>query len=260
MKRQTVKPKEIYGLVVVLWFGIGIMITVFFILGQIKTDLDFKTTLAFGFAYLLSRSYLYAVEGNWKQTKAFVQSKNRDNPLTFWQEPLKREHIRYIILGTLLVFGSAFLGTALKHPILTPIIALTLSGLVLMWVLFKTENILAPIWIHGTWNGFVIALKYGVIPHSLVPEEFKQSLLSINPIFVPEVGLGFEGFSKILTEIIFQYMLVSTTEELMKVALTVFFILSFKGYFTKKGATKYEAGFLAVMIWVGLHTIQAVQL
>jgi len=255
------KVKEINGLTNALWFGIGTLIVVFFLLGRIQTELEFRTVVAFAIAYLMSRGYLSSVEQNWRNMKSHVQSNDPNNPNAFWQENLSGNKFIIIIIGIVGVFAGVFAGVAINHPIATPIIGILLSGIAIGWAFLKTESIFVPIIIHGTYNAFVISLKLGAIPGDFLGEEFTLQLLAYSPITVPEIGVsGFSGFSNLVLEWIFQYMLVATSEELLKVALATFFIISFKGKFTAKGDTKYGSYFLATLIWVALHTVQAIKL
>lgn len=251
-------PRTITGLTNALWFGTGVLIVIFFLLGNIETTLDFRTTVAFGFAYLFSWFYLKYLESNFRGCRARVCRDLRNSPDAFWQGDLTKRNLIWVPIGAAGVFGAVILTSPIEPPFGT-IVGIGLSGAIMMIVLIRYQAQLLTIFIHGIYNGFVVSIQLGFLKTGgltiLQP-------LSQSPILVPVVGFGtsFDQIANVATEIIFQFMLVSTSEELLKTALTAFFIIAFRGYFDQKGGTKYVAGGLAVIIWTVLHTIQAISI
>lgn len=249
-------PRTLTGLTNALWFGTGVLIVIFFLLGNIETTLDFRTTVAFGFAYLFSWFYLKYLESNFRGCKARVCRDPKNSPDAFWQADLTKRNLIWVPLGAAGVFGAVILTAPLPPPFGT-IAGIGLSGAIMMAILLRFNAVLLVIFIHGIYNGLVVSIQLGFIKTGgltfLAP-------LSQSPLNVPVVGFGasFDQLANVATEVIFQFMLVSTSEELLKVALTAFFIIAFRGFFSQQGGIKYLAGGLAVSVWVVLHTIQAI--
>lgn len=234
-----------------LWFGMGLLMVVFFTLGAINTTLEFRTTVTFAIAYFGGWIYLWQVGKDWRGYKAYVQSTNANNPNTLWQENITKDKLVWVGAGIIGVFISVYISFTINDLVTSQLVGLTLSGIVILLALFKTEALLAPVWIHGTYNSFVIAVKLGFIKAQLFQP------LSQSPINVPELVAGLNGAQRLGTEIIFQYMIVATAEELLKTAFLVFFMIALRRYLPPNQA-KWTSGILSVLIWVGLHTIQAI--
>ena len=248
-------PRTITGLTNALWFGTGVLIVIFFLLGNIETTLDFRTTVAFGFTYLFSWFYLKYLESNFRGCKARVCRDPKNSPAAFWQADLTIRNLVFVPLGALGVFGAVILAAPLTPPFGT-ILGIGISGAIMMAILLRFNSLLIVVFIHGIYNGLVVSIQLGFIKTGFTILE----PLSQSPINVPIVGFGasFDQIANVATEVIFQFMLVATSEELLKVALTAFFIIAFRGFFSQQGGIKYLAGGLAVSVWVVLHTIQAI--
>ena len=250
--------RTLTGLTNALWFGTGVLIVIFFLLGNIETTLDFRTTVAFGFAYLFSWVYLKYLESNYRGCKARVCKDPKNSPDAFWQADITKRNLIWVPIGAGGVFGSVILTSPLDPPLGT-ILGIALSGFIMMFILLRYNAILLVIFVHGIYNGLVVSIQLGFIKTGglsvLAP-------LSQSPLLVPVVGFGssFDQLANVATEVIFQFMLVATSEELLKTALTAFFIIAFRGYFSQQGGIKYLAGGLAVLVWTILHTIQAISL
>lgn len=251
-KRRRGLVAEINGLTNALWFGVGVLIVIFFLLGNIQTTLDFRTTVAFAFAFLFSFGYLQFIESNFRNCKArFCVAANR--PDAFWQKDITLRNIIWVPIGVVAVFAAVIGASSLGNP-LGAIVGIAGSGTVMMIILIRFNAVLLPIFIHGIYNSVVVSIQLGVIDTSQLA--FLKAL-ETSPVFVPIIGFGgtFDQIANVSTEIIFQFMLVATSEELLKTALVAFFIFSFRGYFTQKGGIKYLAGALSVLIWTVLHTV-----
>ena len=111
-------------------------------------------------------------------------------------------------------------------------------GIQLIW----TKSILIPILTHGIYNSIVVLLREG-------------GGLATFPISVPEVGLSLQGFSDLGAEIIFQNVLVASSEELFKTFIIAFFVVATTGSFKSSTHWVWLGMIVAVMLWTLYHSI-----
>ena len=102
------------------------------------------------------------------------------------------------------------------------------------------------------YNSFVITLKQGAFEVA--------TFLQQTPIRVPEVGIGIQGLSSLYSEIIWQFMLVATAEEIMKIAILVFVVLALTARFPRNRTPTYIGAGVAIGLWGIMHTIQALSI
>ena len=128
----------------------------------------------------------------------------------------------------------------------------------MMIAFLKTHALLVPIIIHGTYNSLIVFLQQtrfelvgGIEQFSAVGEE--RILLGVN-----EIGIGFQGVSNIFSEFIWQFTLVSTAEEFLKLAILVFVVILINGFFNSKGLSVIIGAGVAVLFWSSLHLISAI--
>ncbi len=234
-----------YGQTTILWFGISIIIFAFFLLANLQNILQFNTAVAFLMIWTASLIYLGMVNRN-PNLKGHIKSVD-----AFWQIDINKQGLKWIGIG----LGGVFLAVSVSVFIDSALIGIMLSGFVLMFAFIKTNSVLVPVIIHGVYNSIVVAVKQG----SLELGAFSQSLLDSSPIRVPEIGVGIQGLSKLYSEIIWQFILVATAEELMKIAILVFVVIAIKSRFGT-GKPVYVGAIVSVIIWGLLHTIQSLSI
>ena len=231
-----------FGITTKLWFGMTVIIFAFFLLANIQNTLEFNTAISFILIYLISVAFLFMLSQN-NTIKSHLEHLH-----TFWMSDIDKSKLIWIPIGIAGVFASVGLAVTIDYPLL----GIFLSGGGMMYAFIKTNAILIPIIIHGIYNSFVVALKQGAF-------EF-ATFLQQTPIKVPEVGIGISGMSDLYSEIIWQFLLVATAEEVMKVAILVFVVLALTSRFPRNEmATKIGAG-VAIGLWGIMHTIQALSI
>jgi len=230
-----------YGQTTILWFGISVIIFAFFLIANLKDFLQFNTAVAFLFIWVVSLTFLGMVHRN-PSLSSHVKSVD-----AFWQEDPNLNNIKWIGIS----LGGIFLSVALSVSLNSALIGIGMSGIILMVAFVKTNSILVPILAHGVYNSFVVTVKATGL------ELF--TFLNQSPIGVPNVDLGIAGLSNLYSEVIWQFMLVASAEELMKVAILVFVVLMLRGRF-ENGNQVWIGGVTAVIIWTAMHTIQALSI
>ena len=231
-----------FGITTKLWFGITVMIFAFFLLANIQNTLEFNTAISFILIYLVSVAFLFLISQN-------TGMRNHLEHLhTFWMKDIDAGKLVWIPIGIAGVFASVGISIAIDFPLL----GIFLSGGVMMFIFLKTNAILIPIIVHGIYNSFVITLKQGAFEVA--------TFLQQTPIRVPEVGIGIQGLSSLYSEIIWQFMLVATAEEIMKIAILVFVVLALTARFPRNRTPTYIGAGVAIGLWGIMHTIQALSI
>ena len=229
-----------YGQTTILWFGISVIIFAFFLLANLQNILQFNTAVAFLFIWTISLVFLGMVNRNPTLSNHLISVD------AFWQLDPDKRGLIWIGISLAGVFATVALSVAINSPL----IGIGLSGMALMIGFIKTKQLLVPVIAHGIYNSFVVTVKS-------VGLEF--SFLSNSPIKVPEIDIGIQGLSKLYSEIIWQFMLVSTAEELMKIAILVFIVIILKSKF-EEGNAVWVGGIIAVIVWTMMHTVQALSI
>ena len=237
-----------FGITTKLWFGITPIIFAFFLLANINNDVDFDVALAFISIFLVSLVVLsYYSKG---ENKNYLKQFN-----AFWLSDITTRKGFWFLIATGGIFGSWGVSILLNSQFL----GIVLSGGVLMLSFLRTGSILVPIFAHGIWNSFVVAVQQGFLGNVFSPAQLNLALSSI-PITVPTIGIGLPGFANFFTEMIWQLTLVATAEEAMKVAVMVFVLVALRrGKNFIDGSTALAIGAIsAIAIWAVLHTINTV--
>jgi len=247
-----------FGITTKLWFGITPIIFSFFLLANINNDVSFDIALAFISIFVVSLLILsYYSKG---ENKNYLRQFNM-----FWLSEITTDKAKWLLIATGGIFGSWFLASLIQSAF----IGIIISGGVLMIALIKSGTILTPIFAHGFWNSFVVADQQGLLKPlwDLFRLDLTQGsvtlgtgALSAIPITVPTIGIGLPGFANFFTEMIWQFTLVATSEEAMKVAIVVFVLVALrKGRNFIDGSTALIIGAIAaITIWSVLHTINSV--
>jgi len=231
-----------------LWFGITPIIFAFFLLANINNDVDFDVALAFIAIFLISIVVLgYYSKG---ENKKYVISFN-----AFWLSDITFNKLLWLGIGVGGVFGSWGISILLDSTI----IGIGLSGVALMVAFLKSRSILVAIFAHGIWNSFVVAASAGFLGSIF---QTNPELLSSIPITVPKIGIGLPGFADFFTEMIWQFTLVATAEESLKIAIVVFVLVALRrGRKFIDGNSALAIGAVsAISIWSVLHSINSVSI
>lgn len=237
MARQELRIDG-YGQTTILWFGISVIVFAFFLIANLQDFLQFNTAVAFLFIWTVSLTFLGMVQRN-PSLSNHVKSVD-----AFWQTDPNIKTIKWVGISLAGMFAIVALSVTLNSPLL----GIGLSGVILMVAFVKTNSILVPVFAHGIYNSFVVTAKATGL-ELLV-------FLDQSPIGVPFIDIGIGGLSTIYSEVIWQFMLVATAEELMKVAILVFVVILLKNRF-EKGNQIWIGGIIAVIIWTMMHTVQA---
>ena len=81
----------------------------------------------------------------------------------------------------------------------------------------------------------------------------ERVLLGVN-----EIGIGFQGVSNIFSEFIWQFTLVATAEEFLKLAILVFVVILINGFFKSTGLSVIVGAGVAILFWSSLHLVSAI--
>ncbi len=203
---------------------------------QIASITFFSLTYIFSFVFLIMLPFMSQMYG--------TRVRGSDGVRPFWLQNLTLGKLAWVPIGVVGVFAMAYLSVGLQSPI----IGIFLSGVIMMICFFRTHSILVPILIHGIYNAVIVVLQAGI---------FTNSFLSTAPTSVPLIGVSLVAGSQLTSEMIFQFVLVATTEELLKMLIIAFFIVNIKGTFDSKGILKYFGAVTAIIIWSVLHLIVA---
>lgn len=220
-----------------LFFSIVTITVVFFLLNNINSDFEFRTTLFFTISFVVL-FVIFVMISSVRTYRQYFISKGR----LFFMERIELRELIWIPIGLIGVLGVSFIAVQLSSPIS----AVFASGLILLYTLYKTQHFLIPVLIHGIYNDIVILIRQGS----------SATFLSQTGISIPEVGISIGNLSKLTSEMIFQIFLVASTEELMKIAIIAFVLLSVRQKISS-GNFKWFAGVVAVAIWTVFHLIQA---
>ena len=237
--RETIVPA--FGLTTWIFFGLSVITVFVFLLGASQDcgSVEFCSATIFFLIFIGSLVMLILLGSVNGTIGSRLQGEN--NVRYFFMQDVTVGKLLWIPAGIVGVFAVSFFAIEIQEPL----VGIFLSGLIMLVAFLRTNAILIPIIIHGFYNSAVVYFR------SIDP----NSLLSASPITVPEIGLTFPDLSQLASEIIFQNVLVAGSEEMFKVFIIAFVIVSTKGTFSSKGITKWIAGFIAVTVWAIYHTI-----
>ena len=127
----------------------------------------------------------------------------------------------------------------------------------MMVAFLQTNSLLVPIIIHGVYNSFVVFLRQ--TGFELVGGVNQFSVGTGSPIFlgVNEVGVGFGRGFDLASEVVWQFTLVATAEEFLKLGVLVLVVLLIHGAFRNRGLAIIAGGIVSLVFWTNLHLIQA---
>ena len=240
---------------VILWVLALPMILGFYALSKQGTA-DLQVLFTFMGLYLMSGFGILLAQMN----LGGVKDKGSDLG-AFWMWDVDKNGLKWIGIGLagvivsiliILSIGNGFDG-ALSRFI--QIVGIIIAGMIMMLAFIKSHSILVPIVIHGTWNTIVNVIKQ--LPFEVTG--LKQAQLSALPD-IPEIGVGlFGNIADIYSESIWQYTIVATAEEFLKLATFIFVVAFLNARWKDKGLSIVVGAFVSVIFWAFLHSISAIR-
>lgn len=247
---KTTQKRIKVGAAVWLWLTISVVVVAHSLLSQLNNDFDFKSTQIFATTFIISLLMLLIFIVLDLVNTSFRKKVRRteENSITlFFMQDLTIRKVIWVPIGVLGVFAVSFASTSADFVI----IGIFLSGLIMMVAFFRTHSILVPIFIHGIYNTLVVLFRSGLIQGNIALQQ--------TPFNVPDIGINFSGLTQLGSEILAQFTLVATAEELLKVLIIGFMVVAIKrGDFNTEGVSKWFAGIVAVAMWAILHLVQSV--
>ncbi len=255
----TLNARNVTRVSTVIWVLALPMILGFFALSNIQNEVEFRTLQTFFFLYLGSGVGILFAQANLGGTGDRAKDLN-----IFWTNDIDINGLVWITIGIFTVVASIFvilfsLSGADADTIRNgQFVGIFIGGVIMMVAFLKTHALLVPIIIHGTYNSLVVYLQQtqfaivgGIEQFSSVGEE--RILLGVN-----EIGIGFQGVSNIFSEFIWQFTLVATAEEFLKLAILVFVVILINGFFKSTGLSVLVGAGVAVLFWSSLHLVSAI--
>lgn len=259
MVQSTLNKTNVTRVSTVIWVLALPMILGFFALSNIQNEVEFRTLQTFFFLYLGSGMGILFAQSNLGGTGERAKDLN-----IFWTNDIDLNGLMWIVIGIFTVIASIFLllftiSGADADTIRTGQFAgIVIGGIIMMIAFLRTNALLVPIIIHGTYNSLVVYLEQtkfsiigGIEQFSSVGEE--RVLLGVN-----EIGIGFQGISNIFSEFIWQFTLVATAEEFLKLAILVFVVILINGFFNSKGLSVVIGAGVSILFWSSLHLVSAI--
>lgn len=235
------------------------MILGFFALSNIQNEVEFRTLntffilyLASGFGILLAMSNVFNVADSAKKLAVF------------WTNDIDGNGIKWIVIGIIGVFSIVGLTLTIgagQDPdalLITQVASIFFAGIIMMIAFLQTNSLLVPIIIHGVYNSFVVFLRS--TQFSIVGGIDQFAVAQGDPIFlgVNEVNVGaFGATADLASEFIWQFTLVATAEEFLKLGILVLGVLLIHGAFRNRGLAVIGSAIVAVVFWTNLHLVQA---
>ena len=257
--RSGLSSQNVTRVSTVIWVLALPMILGFFALSNIQNEVEFRTLQTFFFLYLGSGAGILFAQANLGKMGDRAKDLN-----VFWTNDIDVRGLIWITVGIIFVFGSVFLTLSLasgasEESLRTAQFAgIFIAGIIMMVAFLKTNALLVPIIIHGVYNSTVVYLNRtgfnivgGTSQFNVAPNQ--PILLGVN-----EIGVGFQGVSDLFSEFIWQFTLVATAEEFLKLAILVFVIVLINGFFQSRGISVWIAGGVAVVFWSSLHLVNAI--
>ena len=243
----------------VIWVLALPMILGFFALSNIQNEIEFRTLQTFFFLYLGSGMGILFAQANLGGTGDRAKDLN-----IFWTNDIDLNGLLWIAVGIFLVVVSIFailffmVGQPPEVVRNAQFGGIFIGGVIMMVAFLRTNALLVPIIIHGTYNSLVVFLdqtQYAIVGgiDQFALEGGDRVLLGVN-----EIGIGFAGAQNLIVEFIWQYTLVATAEEFLKLAILVFVVILINGFFNSKGISVAIGGAVAILFWSSLHLVSAI--
>lgn len=237
----------IVGVSTWLFFGLSIITVFIFLLGSINDDFEFRSTAIFLFimigSFMMTMMLLLLSEAKREHVSY------EENDLMFFMNDVDLVKLLWIPLcfALVLVISAAMSGWNYEYA---PHITLLIAGFVLFVGFERTGTIIVPILSHGFYNSVVVYLDF---------QTDGLNVLLSTAIKVPEIGISVASFNKIITEMIFQIVLVAAAEEMFKVFVIIFTVVAIRAKFdTDLRSTIWIGGMVSIIVWMTYHTILAI--
>lgn len=232
------------GVQTAIYFMLSVIVVLFFALSSLNNATEFRSTIIFMTVFLASYLLLLGLATSPSIGKYF---KGR-NVALFFQHDITVGHLLWIPIGLVMAFGySLMISNIGLDPTNSALLSIFGSGMIMMFIFFRTGAILIPIIIHGLYNSLVILLSSSLVNFKI-----------LSPIPVPEIGISLGTLNTLASESIFQFFLVAPSEEMFKMLVIAFILAITKNQFDNKGITVYVAGIFAVILWTVYHLIQSI--
>jgi len=255
----TLNARNVTRVSTVIWVLALPMILGFFALSNINDPEEFRTLQTFFFLYLGSGMGILFAQANLGGTGERAKDLN-----IFWTNDIDINGLVWITIGIFTVVASIFLllfslAGADADTIRTgQFIGIFIGGIIMMIAFLKTHALLVPIIIHGTYNSLVVYLQATSFELVGGIEQFASVGSDRVILGVNEIGIGFQGVSNIFSEFIWQFTLVATAEEFLKLAILVFVVILINGFFKSTGLSVVIGAGVAIMFWASLHLVSAI--
>lgn len=235
------KIEKGFGLVTWLFFFMTGSAVMFFTLSA-DGSIEFRRVMTFVTAFTLPFLLMVALS-----RIEFIGSRLRTDddgePLFFMKNPTLKDII-LIPFG----IGLIFLTSIILHNANQDFTALMVASVILGGLLLITRSIIIPIFVHGTYNAIIFLDSKGILGNTGIPSDL--------PISVPLINAQIDIFGNIAPEVIFQYALTATGEEMFRTFLIGGFLLASSGDFRNK-LPNFIAGILVSgTTWAVFHAIQ----
>ena len=232
------------GVQTAIYFMLSVIVVLFFALSALNDETEFRSTIIFMTVFLASYLLLLGLSTSPSIGKYFKGK----NVALFFQHDITYQHLIWIPIGLVSAFGySLIISNVGLDPTNSALLSIAGSGLIMMFIFFRTGAILIPIIIHGLYNSLVIVLSSNLVNFKI-----------LSPIPVPEIGITLGNLNTLASESIFQLFLVAPSEEIFKMLVIAFILTITKNQFDNKGITVYIAGIFAVALWTVYHLIQSI--
>lgn len=246
MKQKTGKTVVGGTSQTIIFLMLSVIVVLFFFLSNTNNDIEFKSTTIFMIvlvaSYVLLLS-LAATEGRGK----FLRG---NNVILFFQEPVTRRDLLWIPIGLFLSLGVAFAASNfIPDQTAAGLTSVVAAGVVMMGIFLRTHSILIPVLIHGSFNTAVILIGAGV---------FGSVALDSASIPIPEIGIPLGNTPLLFSESLFQFVLVSLSEEMFKMLAFGFALMVIKSKFDPDRFSTIAAAGFSVGIWGVYHLILAI--
>jgi len=234
------------------------MIVGFFALSNIDNETEFRTLNTFFILYLASGFGILLAMGN-----VFNVADSAKKLSVFWTNDIDAKGLTWIMIGIVGVFASVGLtltfgaGQDAEGLIFAQVAGIFLAGVVMMIAFLQTNALLVPIIIHGFYNSTVIFLRS--TSFDIVGGVNQFAVAEGKPIFlgVNEIGVGLGQTADLISEVIWQFTLVATAEEFLKLGILVVVVLIIHGRFQDRGFAIILGAGTALIMWTSLHLTRA---
>lgn len=245
MPEYESRASHYLGMSTIVWYIIGFIFVAYTLLVNFTSEqVQFNSTLIFAFLFFGGIILLHIIPARHGER---VQGEDELGP--FWMEnPSGWKSLILVVGGFFGILGISYVAASAQQPFW----GIFFSGFVMLFVLFETRAILAVILIHGAFNSLVLAIQAGLVGNSLTP------LATSGVGMIPIIGNYIPNIAPIFSEIGFQFFLVATAEEVLKIVAIAGFIIMLKGYYTEDTHFKWIGGGAAVTLWAFLHYIVSI--